>query len=377
MTSSDGAAHERLRLATLAVTAGRPTDPGDPFNVPPTFASTYRDGGNIGYGRWGNPTWTALEEALGALEGGRALAFASGQAAMAAVLETLPTGARVLLPSNAYLGTRGFLADVAARGRLVALAVDMTDTAAVVARLSEADLLWAESPINPLLGVTDLQVVLAAAADLGVPSIVDNTFATPVLQQPLSLGATAVVHSATKYIGGHSDLLLGAAVTRDEDWLTRLLARRTLHGAIPGTQEAWLALRGLRTLPLRIERAQATAQLIAERLEQSPVVATVRYPGLASHPGHQLAAAQMLGPGAMLSFELNSAAAADALISGLQVIVGSTSLGGVESTIDRRNRWPGEEHIPPGLLRLSVGIEDPEDLWEDLERALRAAYRTD
>ncbi|PZS33951.1 MAG: cystathionine gamma-synthase [Pseudonocardiales bacterium] len=358
------------RPATVAVTAGRPAGPGEPFSVPPTFASTYRDGGTVGYGRWGNPTWTALEDALGALEGGRALTFASGQAAMAAVLETLPVGAAVLLPRDAYLGTRGFLADVATRGRLVALPVDMTDTAAVLAQLADAHLLWAESPINPLLGVVDLPVVLAAAADLGIPSVVDNTFATPVLQQPLALGATAVMHSATKYIGGHSDLLLGAVVTRDEELLAGLLARRSLHGAIPGTQEAWLALRGLRTLPLRVERAQATAGLLAERLAQSPAVARVRYPGLPSHPGHALAAAQMSGPGAMLSFELGSAETADAVTAGLRLIVGGTSLGGVESTIDRRRRWAGEERVPPGLLRLSVGIEDPEDLWSDLEQAL-------
>lgn len=366
----DGANGRAWQLSTLAVTAGRPTGPGQPFNVPPTFASTYRDGGAVGYGRWGNPTWTALEDALGALEGGQALTFASGQAALTALLETLPHGAAVLLPGDAYLGTRGFLADVTARGRLITVPVDMTDTPSVLARLPEVDLLWVESPINPLLGVVDLRRVLSAARQAGVPSIVDNTLATPVLQRPLDFGATAVVHSATKYIGGHSDLLLGAVVTRDEDLLARLLTRRTLHGAIPGTQEAWLALRGLRTLPLRIERAQATAQLLAERLEQLPAVAEVRYPGLPSHPGHLLAAAQMRGPGAVLSFDLDSAETADAVTARLRLLVGGTSLGGVETTIDRRNRWSGEEHIPPGLLRLSVGIEDPEDLWDDLNHAL-------
>lgn len=370
--SYDGAGEAPWRAATVAVTAGRPTGPGDPFNVPPTFASTYRDGGTVGYGRWGNPTWTALEQTLGALEGGSALTFASGQAALTAVLETMPHGATVLLPRDAYLGTRGFLADVAARGRLTAIPVEMTDTSAVLTRLPDVDLLWVESPVNPLLGVVDLREVLQAASAAGIPSVVDNTFATPVLQRPLDFGATAVMHSATKFIGGHSDLLLGAVVTRDEDLLQRLLTRRTLHGAIPGTQEAWLALRGLRTLPLRIDRAQASAQLLAERLDQSPAVATVRYPGLPSHPGHELAARQMRGPGAVLSFDLDGAAAAEAVTSQLRLIVGSTSLGGVETTIDRRNRWPGEEQVPPGLLRLSVGIEDAEDLWEDLDRALHS-----
>ncbi|MDP9250921.1 MAG: PLP-dependent transferase, partial [Chloroflexota bacterium] len=158
---------------------------------------------------------------------------------------------------------------------------------------------------------------------------------------------------------------------RDEVLLARLVERRTLHGAVPGTQEAWLALRGLRTLPLRIERAQATAQILAERLEEMPTVTRVRYPGLPSQAGHDLVRGQMDGPGAVLSFELESEHAADALTSRLRLIVGGTSFGGVESTIDRRNRWPGEDHIPPGLLRLSVGIEDAEDLWRDLDHALR------
>ncbi len=178
------------------------------------------------------------------------------------------------------------------------------------------------------------------------------------------------MHSATKFIGGHSDLLLGAVVTRDEDLLARLLDHRTVHGAIPGTQETWLALRGLRTLPLRIERAQATAQILAERLEHASAVERVRYPGLPSHPGHALALTQMQGPGAVLSFELTDLQAAEAFISRLGLVVGGTSLGGVETTIDRRNRWAGEEYIPAGLLRLSVGIEDVEDLWRDLEQAL-------
>lgn len=372
--SEGGGADEYERpwsLATVAVTAGRPTGAGDPFSTPLTFASTYRDGGAIGYGRWGNPTWSAFENALGALEGGHALAFASGQAATAAVLETLPTGAAVMVPRDSYAGTRGFLSDVATRGRLVAVPVDTTDTAAVRAHLAEVDLLWLESPTNPSLDVVDFGAVLPAAAEAGVPTIVDNTLATPVLQRPLALGASVVVHSATKFIGGHSDLLLGAAVTRDEDLIAGLVQRRTLHGAIPGTHETWLALRGLRTLPLRIERAQATAQLLAERLERTPSVVMVRYPGLPSHPGHQLAARQMSGPGALLSFELGSAESADEMTSRLRLIVRSTSFGGVESTVERRSRWPGEEHLAPGLLRLSVGIEDPEDLWRDLDRALR------
>ncbi len=358
--------------ATVAVTAGRPTGPGQPYNVAPTFASTYRDGGEVGYGRWGNPTWTAFETALGALEGGRALAYGSGMAAVAAVVETLPVGALMMLPANSYTGTRVFVSDLDTRSRLKSLTVDMSDPAAVVRRLPEVALVWVETPSNPLLDIVDLRTVLAAAADAGIPTVVDNTLATPILQRPLELGAAAVVHSATKFIGGHSDLLLGAVVTKDDELLARLLERRTFHGAIPGTQEAWLALRGLRTLPLRMERAQATAGLLAERLAASPAVSRVRYPGLPNHPGHELAATQMSGSGAVLSFELSGQDAAEALTTRLRLIVGGTSLGGVETTIDRRQRWPGEEGIPPGLLRLSVGLEDAEDLWHDLDRALSA-----
>lgn len=342
---------------TLAVAAGRPQHPGAPFNTPPTFASTYRDGGDYDYGRFGNPTWAAFEDALGTLEGGRVLAFASGQAALTALFETLPTGATVVLPDSAYLGTRGYLDDAATRGRLVPRYVEMTDTAATLTALDGADLLWAESPTNPLLGIIDLATVLGAAAERGIPAVADNTFATPLLQRPLELGASAVVHSATKYIGGHSDLLLGAVVTQDADLFERLRTRRTFHGGIPGPMEAWLALRGLRTLPLRLCRAQDNARQLAEWLDTHPAVHRTRYPGLPGHPGHDLARSQMDGFGAMLAFELADAHTADRVVERLHLIVGGTSLGGVETTIDRRNRWPGEENVPPGLLRLSVGIE--------------------
>jgi len=355
---------------TLAVTAGRAEQPGGPLNVPPTFASTYRDGGVVGYGRWGNPTWSALEDALGVLEGGRALSFGSGQAALTAVLETLSPGALVVLPADAYLGTRAFLDDVATRQRLRTRLVDVTNTAETTAALHDADLLWLESPTNPMLGIVDLPAVIGAARSSGVMTVVDNTLATPILQQPLSLGATAVVHSATKYVGGHSDLLLGLAVTRDDELLERLQLRRTLHGAIPGTLEAWLALRGLRTLPLRLRQAQASAHELAEQLSEHPTVTMVRYPGLVTDPGHARASAQMSGFGAQVSFEVADGETADRLVSRLRLIVGGTSLGGVETTIDRRNRWTGEENVPAGLLRLSVGVEHVTDLWNDLESAL-------
>jgi cystathionine gamma-synthase len=355
---------------TAAVAAGRDSSPGSPFNVPPTFASTYRDGGPVGYGRWGNPTWSAFEDALGALEGGYAVAFASGQAAMAALLDPLPSSAVVTLADSAYLGTRGLLQDRECSGSLRLRQVDVTDSDAVLARLPGTDLLWLESPTNPLLGVADLPRILHAANQADVPAVVDNTFATPLLQRPLAWGATAVVHSATKYLGGHSDLLLGAVITTSQDRRNALIQHRTLHGAIPGVMEAYLALRGLRTLPVRLARQQETAMLLAWRLADHTAVTRVRYPGLPTDPHYQRARAQMHGFGAIVSFEVASAHAADLLTTALELIVGGTSLGGVETTIDRRNRWAGEEHIPPGLLRLSVGLEHPDDLWADLHDAL-------
>jgi cystathionine gamma-synthase len=361
---------EAWRPDTVAIVAGRDSSPGAPLNVPPTFASTYRDGGPVGYGRWGNPTWTALEETIGALEGGHGVVFASGQAAIAALLAELPIGALVTLPSDAYLGTRGLLADFERARRLRLQPVDVTDTDGVLAALPTSDLLWLESPTNPMLGIVDLPRVLRAAKDIGVPAVVDNTFATPLLQRPLTWGAAAVIHSATKYLGGHSDLLLGAVVTSSEEQRSALVERRTLEGATPGVMEAYLALRGIRTLSVRLARQQESAATLAHRLSSHPGIVCVRYPGLVDDPHHARARTHMRGFGAIVSFEVIDARGADRLVEALTLIVGGTSLGGVETTIDRRNRWPGEEHVPEGLLRLSVGLEHPDDLWSDLEQAL-------
>jgi cystathionine gamma-synthase len=359
---------------TLAIVAGRPTQPGDPFNVPPTFASTYRDGGDLGYGRWGNPTWSAFEAALGQLEGGHCVSFASGLAAVSAMLSSLPLGATVVYPSNGYNGTRGLLERLEKEGRLHTRAVDVVDTPDVLGQLEGADMLWLESPTNPLLGVADVPTILRAARDAGVLAVVDNTFATPMLQQPLAQGANAVVHSATKYIGGHSDLLMGAVVVADEAHRDELVEWRTTHGAIPGVMEAYLALRGLRTLPVRFARQQRTAAELAERLDDHRHVERVRYPGLVTDPGFERASTQLGGFGAMLSFEVIDLQHAERVVESLRLIVGGTSLGGVESTIDRRGRWKGEELVPPGLLRLSVGLEHPADLWADLDDALNRAF---
>jgi cystathionine gamma-synthase len=360
---------------TLAIVAGRAPSPGGPFNVPPTFASTYRDGGDLGYGRWGNPTWSAFEETLGELEGGLCVSFASGLAAVSALLAPLPLGSTVVYPSNGYNGTRALLERLEKEGRLSTRAVDVVNTDDVLDALDGADVLWLESPTNPLLGVADLPAILRAARDVGLFAVVDNTFATPMLQQPLSLGASAVVHSATKYIGGHSDLLMGAVIVTDRSHHDALVEWRTGHGAVPGVMEAYLALRGLRTLPVRFARQQRTAAELAERLDDHRHVERVRYPGLINDPGFERASSQMGGFGAMLSFEVSDAERADRVVSSLELIVGGTSLGGVESTIDRRARWKGEEIVPGGLLRLSVGLEHPVDLWGDLDQALNRACK--
>ena len=348
-----------MRPATRIVHVGRPPhEPDQPLNVPITMASTYVAGGEREYGRYTNPSWTAFEDALGALEGGRCLAFASGLAAVATVLDLVGAGETVVAPRHAYNGTILQLADLESRGRAHARLVDVTDTDAVVAACEDAALVWLESPTNPAMEVADIAAIAAGAHEAGAQVVVDNTFATPVLQQPLDLGADLVVHSATKYLAGHSDLLMGALVVRDDALYAVLKGRRDLQGAVPGAFEAWLALRGLRTLGLRVERAQANAIELARRLAEHPAVNEVRYPGF----------------GGMISVVLADAAAADRLTRGTSLWVHATSLGGVESTFERRRRWQSEpKTIPEGLVRLSVGIEDVEDLWEDLVAALPPA----
>jgi len=343
--------------ATTAVTAGRPEHvPDAPLNVPITMASTYVATGDLEYGRYGNPTWTAFEEALGALEGGRCLAFSSGLATVATVLDLVGHGATVVAPRHAYNGTVMQLADLEARGRLAARLVDITDTDVVVEACDDAALVWLESPTNPALEIADIERIAAAAHEAGAYVVVDNTFATPLRQRPLTQGADLVVHSATKYLSGHGDAVLGALVTTDDQLYDVLKGRRDLVGAIPGTLESWLALRGLRTLHLRVDRAESNATELARRLGEHPAVAEVRYPGFGGIVSIVLAG----GPDA-----------ADLLTRSTTLWVHATSLGGVESTFERRRRWKTEPAtIPEGLVRLSVGIEDVEDLWADLAAAL-------
>jgi cystathionine gamma-synthase len=301
-------------------------------------------------------------------------------AAIAAVIESLPLGSWVVMPSDCYQGTRMLLDDLGAEGRIGVRPVDIADTAATLAACAEvADLapggqLWIESPTNPLLAVADLTALSAGAHRHGLRVAVDSTLATPLLQRPLDLGADVVVHSVTKLLAGHSDVVMGAAVTRDLALVAELTRRRSLRGAIPGPFETLLALRGIRTLAVRLERAQANAAELARRLEARPGVYGVRYPGLPNHPGHERARRQMRGFGTMIAFEVEGGAeAAEAVCQALRLIVPGTSLGGVESLIERRGRYPAESHLAPALLRLSVGIEHVEDLWADLDQACAAA----
>ncbi|HET6685333.1 MAG TPA: aminotransferase class I/II-fold pyridoxal phosphate-dependent enzyme [Jiangellaceae bacterium] len=365
-----------LAAATIAVHGGRPEQtPGAPLSVPPVLASTYVEGGAVGYGRNGNPTWTALEDVVGALEGGRALAFASGMAAVAAVLDLLPDRSVVVAPDVCYSGTSTLVDRLEIHREFVIRRVDIADTGATVAALDGATMLWTESPTNPTLAVADLPTLFAEAREHQVTTCADNTFATPLNQRPLDLGADIVVHSLTKFLAGHSDVVLGAAMTRDDATYERLLEHRTYHGGIPGPAEAWLALRGIRTLHLRMERSQHNAAVLASRLAAHPAVERVCYPGLPDDPGHERALLHMRGFGAVIAIEVRGGpAAADSVCSATQLWVPATSLGGVESTLERRRRWPQESlAVPESLIRLSIGIEDVEDLWDDLAEALTAA----
>ncbi|HET7387201.1 MAG TPA: PLP-dependent transferase [Nocardioidaceae bacterium] len=346
-----------FRPATVAVTAGRPPhEPDNPLNTPVTMASTYVAGGEVEYGRYGNPTWSAFEAALGDLEGGRCLAFGSGLAAVATILDLVGTGATVVAPRHAYNGSLHQLADLEARSRIRCVLVDVEDTDAVIAACADAALVWLESPTNPALEVADISAIAPAVHQAGATLVVDNTFATPLLQRPLSLGADIVVHSATKFVAGHSDVLLGAVCTADPQLFDVLKKRRDMLGAVPGTFETWLALRGLRTLHVRLERAQSNARELVGRLQGRTEIAEVRYPGF----------------GAIVAIVLaGGAAAADRLTASTTLWVNATSLGGVESTFERRRRWKSEPAtIPDGLVRMSVGIEDVEDLWDDLALSL-------
>lgn len=364
-----------LAPSSWLVSAGRPSEAGQPLNTPLVPASNFVLGARHEYARDdGTPTWEALEAIVSGLEGGHAVAFASGMGAIAAVFDQLPAGAHVALPNDCYQGVAGLAEAGRARGRWTVERVGVADTDGWRDACGRADLVWLESPSNPLLAVADVEAVCAAPRKDGAILAVDNTFATPLNQRPLALGADVSVLSATKHLGGHSDLLSGVATARTSALADALRHSRELTGATPGTLEAFLAVRGARTMALRLERAQTTALELAERLDRHPSVGLVRYPGLPSHPGHGIARRQLAtGFGTIVSFDVNGGAeSAGAVCQRVRLIQHATSLGAVETTMERRAAIPGQHHLPPSMLRLSVGIEAVEDLWDDLDQALRS-----
>lgn len=360
--------------ATWLISAGRKRVPGEPLNVAPEFASNFYLPGHRLYSRVeGTTTSNALEDVLGGLEGGRALSFASGMAAVSVVLQRLPAGSHVAVPDDPYHGVAGLIDEGEAQGRWTVSRLDQSDTALWLDALQTCDLVWLESPANPLITVADLPTICAAPRKEGCLVAVDSTFATPLNQKPLDYGADVVMHSATKFIGGHSDLLAGVIITRDDALYDEFHHRRLLHGASIGGMEAFLTLRGARTLSLRLERAQDNAMILAQRLEEHPEIATVRYPGLPSHDTHEVAKSFMTGFGAMMSFDTTGdGARASAMCEAAKLIHHATSLGGIESTMERRAVIEGQEGMPPTLIRFSVGCENVEDIWTDLDQALQA-----
>ena len=361
-----------LHPSTWLIYGGRPTEVGDPLNVPPVLASNFRLPGERYYSRTeGTPTQVAFEELMSGLEGGRSLAFSSGMAAVACLFHGLPVGSTIVLPEDPYHAVNGLAEEGEAQGRWTIRRLDLADTAAWKEAALTADLLWLESPANPLMTVADLPAICGADRKPGCRIAVDSTFATPLVQRPLDYGADIVMHSATKFIGGHSDLLAGVLVTRDDDVHQDLYDRRVRNGGTIGGMEAYLAIRGARSLALRMEKAMANAAVLAERLEAHRQIARVRYPGLPSHETHDHARKFMEGFGAMMSFELvGTGERASAFVESATLINNATSLGGIESTMERRSLIPGQERIPPTLIRFSVGCEHVEDLWRDLDEAL-------
>ena len=346
-----------LHPETSAITAGRPeAAPDASLNPPLIFSSTYHAGGPVGYGRYGNESWSALETAISQLEGGETLSFSSGMAAISAVFSILPIGAPVVASNQGYSGTMGLLNQHHASGRLEVRFVDITNTEEVVGAMKGAALLWLESPTNPCLDLADLPALISAAKKLTIGVGVDNTFATPLVQQPLAIGADIVMHSVTKFLAGHSDVVLGSLSISDPALYKRLEEARRFNGSIPGPFEAWLALRGIRSFPVRFRAAEKNAQQLVAHLEDHPKITKVRYPGF----------------GAVISFEVDGTAEqAEKVCESSRLITHATSLGGIESLWERRRRWALESpSVPEQLIRLSVGCEHVDDIWQDIEQAL-------
>ncbi len=378
MRQNGRAAH----IETLAVHAGIEADPATGAVAPGIHPSTTferaPDGsyphGHI-YSRTSNPNRQALEASLSALEGGAtSVAFSSGVAAAMAVFQALRPGDHVLAPDDVYHGVRRLLRETFVPWGLAVTFADLSDLDAVRAGLRpETRLVWVETPSNPLLKITDIAAVAALAHEAGARCVVDNTWATPVLQRPLALGADAAMHSTTKYLGGHSDVLGGAVVFRTEDdFAERVRALQQTGGAVPSPFDCWLVLRGIRTLPYRVRAHAENAARVAAFLTEHPAVEAVHYPGLPQHHGYEVAARQMTLPGGMISVQVRGGReAAMAVAAKVEVFTRATSLGAVESLIEHRASVEGpDSSTPANLLRLSIGLEHPDDLIADLAQAL-------
>jgi len=372
-----------MRIETLAARAGHAIDPSTGAVTPPIHLTTtferepdgsYRQG--YLYSRMSNPGRRSLETALAALEGGAsAIAFASGMAATHAVFQSLAPGDHVLLPADAYYSTLRLAREIFGLWGLESDACDMSDLGAVKRLLRPTTkVVWVETPSNPLLRVVDIAALASCAHDVGARCVVDNTWATPLLQRPFALGADVVMHSTTKYLGGHSDLTGGALIVRDDEaYVARLRTMQSLGGAVPSPFDCWLLMRGIRSLPWRMRGHCENARTVARYLAQHPAIEAVHYPGLPSHPGHEIAARQMSDFGGMLSIQVRGGEQASLdLTNRLQLFTRATSLGGPESLIEHRASVEGPTTISPrNLLRVSVGLEHADDLIEDLERGLR------
>lgn len=378
------------RLATRAVHAGLRPDPLAGAVMPPIYqTSTYVQEGlgrhkGYEYARTQNPTREALERGVAALEGGRhGFAFGSGLAALDATMKLLSAGDHVVCGENVYGGTHRQMTQVWARMGLTFTFVDAADAARVAAALTpQTKMVYAETPTNPMMKLCDLAAIGEIAQRGGVLFVVDNTFATPCFQRPIEFGADLVLHSTTKYLNGHSDMVGGMLVTDRDDVAERVGFLQNASGAVPGPFDCWLALRGVRTLPLRMRQHDANGRRVASWLVAQPSIRQVYYPGLPSHPQHELACRQMSGFGGMISFELGDAARARRMVEGTRLFALAESLGGVESLIGHPASMthasvPREMRAAMGLtdslIRLSVGIEDPDDLLADLAQALEAA----
>ena len=367
---------EKLATESKVVAAGRPAkQPDGALNPPIALNSTFHEGGPVGYGRYGNETWSALEEAISVLEGGKTLLFSSGMAAISAVFSLLPEGAVIVAANNGYQGTTTLLKKLNESEKLKVRFINLANTDECIAAIPGAQMLYLESPLNPLLEVVDLPKIIAAGKAAGCGVAVDNTLATPLLQNPLALGADISIHSVTKYLSGHSDLILGSLTTNDQALYGRLEQSRRYGGAIAGPFEAWIALRGLRTFAIRMQRSQENAMELANRLSKDSRISKVRYPGLATDSYHGLAKSFMKGFGAMISFDVKaSVEQVDLMCNSSKLITNATSIGGVESIWERRRRWATESAtVPENLIRFSVGIENVDDLWDDIQQALNTA----